>query len=69
MLMQVHDALSPTGFFAIENPARCRYTAIAWDLHHQQLFLGDEHGHLQVWNIYTDRCLKSVQMGEEPILG
>lgn len=66
---QVHDALTGNGFFAIENPMRCRYTDAAWDVHNQELILCDVMGHVQVWNIYVEKCVKSHQLLEEPLVG
>jgi WD40 repeat protein len=60
--VQCHDAFSGNGYFAIENPCRCMYTALAWDLDHQNLILGDECGNIQVWDLFNDHCLKCMQV-------
>lgn len=65
--VQVHDALTGSGLFGIENPTRCRYTCAAWDAHAAELFLADERGYVQVWNVFVEKCLKSVRIKEGPI--
>ena len=62
-----HDALTGSGLFAMENPTRARYTAAAWDPLAAELFLADEKGYLQVWNVFVEKCLKCVRIKEGPI--
>jgi WD40 repeat protein len=66
--VQVHDATSARPpYFGMENPNRCRYLSMDWDSTNQELFLSDELGFVQVWNIYIEKCLKSVKLKDEPI--
>ncbi|XXQ32732.1 WD domain, G-beta repeat [Plasmodiophora brassicae] len=60
--VQVHDASNGNGFFAVENPNRCRYTGVAWDHARQEMLLVDAIGYLQVWNVYMEKCLKVVRI-------
>jgi len=66
--VQVHDALSGNGFFAIENPTRCRYTGVVWDTVHQELVLVDQLGYLQVWNVYVEKCLQNAKISDTPLV-
>ena len=65
--VQVHDCVSGAGYFGMENPNRCRYLGAAWDSTHQELFLSDAKGYVQVWNIYIEKCIKNVRIAQGPI--
>lgn len=67
--VQIHDGATDRGFLAMENPCRCRYTGVDWGAEHQELFLIDEFGYLQIWNIYTEKCLKTVRLRKGIITG
>jgi WD40 repeat protein len=54
--------------FQLSNPTSSRYTAAAWDDVYKELFLADELGWLQIYNIHIDKCVKSVQLKSSPIL-
>jgi WD40 repeat protein len=66
--IQIHDAYTNNGFFAIENPTRCRYTDMCWNEEYKELYLVDEFGYLQVWNIYVEKCLKSIRVHQGMII-
>jgi len=61
--VQVRDCTTGNAYFALENPNRCRYTAMEWDARHQELYLGDEKGCIQVWNIFVEKCIFRLQVG------
>ena len=60
--MRVFDAMNGAAFLTIENEHRCRYTDMAWNSVHQELFLVDEMGFLYIWNVYTEKCLKKQRL-------
>lgn len=67
--VQVHDALNGTGFFAIENPNRCRFTGVAWVSKKQEMLLVDALGYLQIWNVYSEKCMKIERLREGELNG
>lgn len=60
--LRVFDAMTGVPFLTITNQHRCRFTGLAWNPREQELFCGDSMGHLYVWNIYMEKCLKTERL-------
>ena len=60
--MRVFDAMNGAAFLTIENEHRCRFTDMAWNSAHQELFLVDELGFVYIWNVYSEKCLKKQRL-------
>lgn len=65
--VKVHDALTGNGLFATENPNRCRFTSVIWNQGTQEFIVGDESGHIQVWNMHEEKCLKNQPLKKNAI--
>lgn len=66
--VRAHDTQTGASLFAVENPHRCRYTALCWDKTFQDLVLGDASGSIQVWSIHDETCVCITRTGSLPIL-
>ncbi|KAL3903639.1 MAG: hypothetical protein SGPRY_011596 [Prymnesium sp.] len=56
--VRVFDAQAGSMLLAIQNINKCRFTALHWNTHHQELMLGDEMGYVYFWNVTTEKCFK-----------
>ena len=54
--------MNGAAFLTIENEHRCRFTDMAWNSAHQELFLVDELGFVYIWNVYSEKCLKKQRL-------
>ena len=46
----------------IDSPHRSRFTALCWDGARSELLLGDESGHLSIWDVGGEGCLKCERL-------
>ena len=46
----------------IDSPHRSRFTALCWDGARSELLLGDESGHLSIWDVGGEGCLKCARL-------
>ena len=67
-IVKVSDATSGSILYLIENPNCCRFTNFQWDTSTQDLFLVDELGYVQVWNVYAEKCKKSIRVQEDALI-
>lgn len=59
---RIFDSQSGAPVLTIENLHKCRFTALHWDLAHQELVLGDEFGYVYFWNVATEKCVKAQRL-------
>ncbi|KAH9189549.1 hypothetical protein AeNC1_008471 [Aphanomyces euteiches] len=65
---QVFDATTGAVLLTLENPKHCRYTACDWDRTNHELHVVDDTGHLYIWSIETEKCVKVAPLGKGPIM-
>ncbi|ETV90379.1 hypothetical protein, variant 1 [Aphanomyces invadans] len=65
---QVFDAHTGAIVMTIENTRHCRFTGCDWDKHNHELFIVDEKGHLSIWSIDTEKCMRTELLESVPIL-
>ncbi|KAF0699348.1 Aste57867_10064 [Aphanomyces stellatus] len=65
---QVFDATTGNVIMTMENPKHCRYTGCDWDKANHELHVVDDRGHLYIWSIDTEKCLKCEKLEKVPIL-
>jgi WD40 repeat protein len=51
-----------TTLHSILNFHNCKYTGLVWDSANFQVFLCDEHGHLEVWSSFYERRVEALTM-------
>ncbi|RHY09431.1 hypothetical protein DYB28_000945 [Aphanomyces astaci] len=66
---QVFDAHTGAVVMTMENTHHCRYTGCDWDKANHELFIADEKGHLAIWSIDTEKCMRSEPLETVSILG
>jgi WD40 repeat protein len=64
--LRVFDVPGRSPFLTVHNRRRCRFSSAAWDPLNHELVAVDERGFVEVWNIYTDRCLVSQSLADPP---
>eukprot|EP01083_Nonionella_stella_P133664 406391_1 len=66
--MQVHDSITCAAIFGVKNPENCKYTCADYNHQHHELYVVDEHGMLQIWDIRREQCLHAQQLRKSPLL-
>eukprot|EP01084_Bolivina_argentea_P156069 271966_1 len=66
--LQVHDTTTCAAIFGVKNPENCKYTCADYNYYHRELYVVDEHGNLQIWNIQKEECLYAQQLRKSSLL-
>jgi WD40 repeat protein len=67
--VKIHDATNGAAFYSLSNTNRCRFTHVGWGLARQELYLVDEVGCMQMWNVYANKCLHMARVRDGPLNG
>jgi WD40 repeat protein len=67
--VKIHDATNGAAFYARTNGNRCRFAHVGWGLARQELYLVDDAGCLQIWNVYTNKCVHMARLRSGVLTG
>ena len=62
--VRVFDSQAGGMLLTIDNIHKCRFTALHWDVSHQELLLGDDLGYVYFWDVATEKCIKCQRLCE-----
>ena len=60
--VRLWDADSGASVMLIENEHKCRFTALRWNTGAEELFLGDDLGHVYVYSLATEKCVQALTL-------
>ena len=56
------EATSGRLVVTLENPRKARFVSCDWDVPTRTLFTVDESGYIAIWDIFSERILKSEKL-------